>query len=341
MQYFLNRPKRCFGLGLALSMFLVPGLMPWAGDGPGYVQSVEQDRSQQGLTVGLESDWFARQGGAVVSQADLDTYMERIPEAHRSGFLISTQRVGQMLRNLMLVRLLAVEAEKDGVLDDPSLNARIFQAASVLIAEAYRDQFFQERELESYEQRAREIYLSDPGQFRTEEGISFTHILVDSGQQRGETAAMRRVLEVYEQLQEGAPLEDLVAEYSDDPQAAENQGRYENVNAGELDDTVADALTILQPGHISEPVRSGFGWHIFRVDDRHPARQLEWEEAKNQAIERARQRHFEDTLERLYRRLLDAPIEVADGALDALLNRYGVDSEDGPTNQEIIDYQPD
>ncbi|NEZ04586.1 hypothetical protein G4Y73_10535 [Wenzhouxiangella sp. XN201] len=294
------------------------------------------ERITRELNASHESELFARQGGAEVTQADFDAYLSRIPEEDHHGLLISPDRVGKILTNLMLARMLAEEARQDTeFFEDTDRQARLYQSVVVFLAEEFRAHYLSERMLDDYTQQARELFLTEPNRFRTPETVDFTHILVESGRERGETRAMQRILEVYDRLKDGATLDSLVEEYSDDPEAESNGGQYENVDPAALDDNVAETLAILQPGQISEPVRSEFGWHIVRLDGKKEPQKLEWEKAKAQARQIARSDHRARLIDSLYRRLLDRPLEVAPGALERLMDRYDVDRDDYPSIQEI------
>jgi peptidyl-prolyl cis-trans isomerase C len=327
-----------FGIGARISgprgirFFLFAGFMlccasAWSADNP--LKSID---------LVPESDVFARQGPAVVAQSDFDAHLNRIPEEHRGGFLLSKERIGQVLQNLVLVRLLANEAVEQKLLEDSLVQANLRQTAMVYLADEYRHRFLAERMLDDYSDSARELYLTRPELFKTDTTYSFAHILVWRGRGRGELEAMERIHSVYEQLQDGADFEDLVKAYSDDPTAEENQGKFERVDSEELDEQFAQALAIMQPGQISEPVLTDYGWHIIRLDAEHEGDQPEWEVVEEQAREIARERHQNELIERLYRRLLNVhQIEVSPEAVEVLLSRYGVTDAGRPTTAEVIE----
>lgn len=291
----------------------------WGGSGIANGADITQE-----LDISLESTVIATQGAATVSQADFDAYMSRIADEDRVGFLSSRDRIGQALENLMLPRLLANQAHESGLIDDPSLQAKLYQTATVLIAEEYIANYFAERELDDYSQLAREMFMTQPDRFRAPKRFDFTHVLVSVGQERGELDAMERISSIYAQLSEGADISALAAEYSDDPAMEDNAGSYVEIDPEILDPAVAQALALMQPDQISEPVRSEYGWHVIRLDQIRDRRQLEWEEAEELALRLARERHLNQVRETLILELRSDPMEVDPDAVQEILTRYDV-----------------
>ncbi|NBB93008.1 MAG: hypothetical protein GVY32_07570 [Gammaproteobacteria bacterium] len=295
-------------------------------------------QTASGTSLGLprDSEAFAYQGPVTVTQADLDAYLDRIPEEHRGGFLLDNERLAQAIENLLLVRLLGHQAIENGLLEEPVVQGSLYQTAMVYLADERRKRYLDENMLDDYEQQARELYLTQPSMFEVPASLSFSHILVNRGQGRGELEAMERIFEVYEKLQDGAEFDALVGEYSDDPYVDDNQGSYENVALDELEGEVAQALQLMQPGQISEPVLSDHGWHIIRLDARDDSRKLSWEEAEDQAREIARNQHREELVDSLYRDALQAhPFRIEPGSVEKLLERYGVRDAGRPTDDSI------
>jgi peptidyl-prolyl cis-trans isomerase C len=306
------------------------------------VSAISADTPLDRIELTTESGVFARQGSAVITQADFDAYLSRMPEEHRGGFLLSNERIGQVLQNFVLVRLLAAEGMEKGLLDDEVVGANLFQAAMVYLAEEHRQRYLAERMLDDYTDAARELYLTRPERFRSEPTVSFTHILVWRGRGRGELEAMESIFSIYDRLRDGADFDELVLEHSDDPSLEDNQGRFARVDLAELEDNFARAVAMMQPGQISEPVLTDYGWHIIRLDEKHEAEQRGWEDVRELAITTARERHQNDLLERLYRRLLNADsIEVTPGAVEDLLTRYGVRDAGRPTTEAVTEHARD
>jgi peptidyl-prolyl cis-trans isomerase C len=284
----------------------------------------DQGRVEQGLTIAFEARELARQGGAILTDAEFDVFMERVAEEHHLGFLISRERLSDAMNNLMLPRLIAAHAASNGYLEAPEVQARLYQNVVMSISDSYLADHLAELELDDYEQVARELYLRDPDRFKTPDRFDFTHVLVATGRERGELEAMERVLYLYEQMTEGRELTDLASEYSDEEGARDNAGQFTEISFRDLDEIFAAALFQLPDGTISEPVRTQFGWHIIRRDGHHEPRRQTFEEARERAINVARRRHQERISESLVSGLRSQQMEINVAGLKDYLERYDI-----------------
>lgn len=88
--------------------------------------------------------------------------------------------------------------------------------------------------------------------------VEAQHILVEDE----ETAN-----EVKQKLDDGEDFEDLVAEYSTDSGSAENDGSLGYFSAGDMIPEFEEVAFSMEPGEISDPVQSQFGYHIIKVND--------------------------------------------------------------------------
>lgn len=93
------------------------------------------------------------------------------------------------------------------------------------------------------------------------------HILVRITPVFSDQQAQQRINQVYQRLQAGEPFADVAMQESQDSSAPLG-GDIGWVTPGQADPAFEAATNSLQPGQISQPVRSAFGWHIIEVLDR-------------------------------------------------------------------------
>ena len=92
--------------------------------------------------------------------------------------------------------------------------------------------------------------------------VQVDHILVETEEEADEIYA--------EVTAPGATREDFLAlaeERSIDPSAAQNSGSLGSAAASTYVPEFASAALALDPGEISEPVQTEFGWHVVRLED--------------------------------------------------------------------------
>jgi peptidyl-prolyl cis-trans isomerase SurA len=80
-----------------------------------------------------------------------------------------------------------------------------------------------------------------------------------------------RIHEIYSLLQQGKAFEDLAQQYSEDKGSAQRGGKLTRFSRGDLRSKAFEevAYSLQQPGAVSEPFQSEFGWHIIRLEERH------------------------------------------------------------------------
>ena len=93
--------------------------------------------------------------------------------------------------------------------------------------------------------------------------VQVQHILVDT---------QAEALDVYVRVTAADATEqtftDLAKEVSTDPSAAENGGSLGSATASQYVKPFATAAAALEPGEISQPVHTEFGWHVIRMVDK-------------------------------------------------------------------------
>lgn len=279
------------------------------------------ERFQDEITIHVDSEVLARHSGHVITFADFDAFMERIPEEDRMGVLRDPDRIGRVLQELALSRALGRAAIEDGLLEDERMRALVYHAIMNILAGEQRSRAVAAQELDDYTQQARERYLRDPAEYRQRERFDFTHLLIRAGED-DEAEALEHIEALADRLNAGESLEDLIRDHSDDPTAGENLGRITDAVPERLDPDFLRALRELEDGEISGPVRSRFGWHLVRLDRHQKGRVPEFEEIADRLRRQARNRHREQINDRYLASLLDGEPEIVPGGIEKLIQRY-------------------
>lgn len=128
------------------------------------------------------------------------------------------------------------------------------------------------------------------------------HILIKTSTVMSDELARQRLEQVRQRLVNGgAKFEEMARQYSQDATAPQG-GELGWLNPGETVPPFEAAMNALQPGEISQPVQTPFGWHLIEVEERrdHDATDdLARMRARQTLFERRAQPAFEDWLEQL------------------------------------------
>jgi len=163
-------------------------------------------------------------------------------------------------------------------------------------------------------------YLEDHREdYDTPEEVHARHILirVPEGASEAEIAqAKKQIEDIKKELENGADFAELAKKYSQDPGSAPNGGDLGFFSRGRMVQEFEDAAFSLEPGQLSDPVRTQFGFHLIKVEEKKPAQHPELAQIRERVlqdyIEAERDRRFEQFYNELKAR---AKISIADPIL--------------------------
>jgi peptidyl-prolyl cis-trans isomerase D len=160
------------------------------------------------------------------------------------------------------------------------------------------------------EQAVADYYENNLGEFTSKASVHARHILFSIEEGAGEKAveeARERAMNTIEELRRGADFAALARERSDGPSASRG-GDLGWFTAERMVEPFSEAAFSLEPGEISQPVRTRFGFHVIKVLETRPAESRTLEEAapeirKRLAADRAADQ-LADTLDNVLDRVL-------------------------------------
>ncbi|PJJ54778.1 peptidylprolyl isomerase [Hymenobacter chitinivorans] len=119
---------------------------------------------------------------------------------------------------------------------------------------------------------------------RTAQGeIKVAHLMIratPSMPKADSVTAKKKIDELYSRLQRKEPWEKLVAQFSEDAGSAANGGELPPFGTGRMIPSFEEAAFRLQnPGDLSAPVQTPYGWHIIKLIEKQPVPKFEDMEA--------------------------------------------------------------
>jgi peptidyl-prolyl cis-trans isomerase C len=220
-------------------------------------------------TASAQSDpVIAKVNGAEVKQSDLDAAEEELagqvppmaPDAKRD-YLVAY--VADML-------LVAKAAEDRKLAETEDFKRKLVNARSKLLMEALLQA---EAKAAITDEAMRKVYDEAIKQMANEEEVSARHILVETEDEAKKILA---------DLKKGADFVAIAKEKSKDPGSKENGGDLGFFGKEQMVPEFAETAFKLNKGQLSDPVKSQFGWHVIRVDDKRKKQAPEFEKVKDQ-----------------------------------------------------------
>ena len=210
---------------------------------------------------------IARVNGVDIKQSDLALAEEDVgadmqaasPEAKREHLI-------SYLADIIMV---TQAADKKNIADNPDFKRRLAFLRSKLLM-GYELQ--QEAKTALTDEALKQTYDEAVKSMSGQEEVRARHILVE-----GEDEAKA----IIEQLKGGADFAKLAKEKSKDPGAAEG-GDLGYFTKDQMVPEFADVAFKMYPGQLSNPVKTQFGWHVIKVEDKRIKQPPEFEKVKDQ-----------------------------------------------------------
>jgi peptidyl-prolyl cis-trans isomerase C len=294
------------------------------------VAAAEEAAPEQPL--GSSTEPLAIQSGVTLTQGEIDAAFTRIPADRRLIFIRNGERVDQLIRTLLQSKILAAEARRAGFDREPLVGMLLELEADQALADAWVNRVMEQAPEADYEALAYEYYLANPERWQTVEMVDVSHLLVSS-ENKSEEKALELAQSLRARLEENpADFEALVEEYSEDPSKSSNQGRFPTMKRGQMVASFEEAaFSLATEGEISQPVQTDYGYHLIRLNRKIPSTLRPFEAVRETAIQTARDTHLAQYRKSYMLRHLADPIEIPEGAVEAMAKRYfGENLESAP-----------
>jgi peptidyl-prolyl cis-trans isomerase D len=156
-------------------------------------------------------------------------------------------------------------------------------------------------------------YNQRKDQYRVPDEVKVAHILIKTPpagadgkvDEKGVEEARKKAEDVLKQFKGGAKLEDLAKKYSDDPGSAKQGGELGWIGRGRTVPEFEKAAFSQGKGQTSDLVKSSYGFHIIRTEDKHEAHLKTLDEVKGEIEPLIRQQKAARMMEAAGNSLLD------------------------------------
>lgn len=201
-----------------------------------------------------------RASDLAIAEEELGANVQQIPPEAKRDYLIS------YLTDATLVAQ-AADAKKLGETDE--FKRRLAYARNKLLMETLLQT---ESKAALTEEAMRKVYDEAAKQMGGEKEVRARHILVETEDEAKAVAA---------ELAKGTDFAELAKQKSKDPGAAEG-GDLGYFTKDQMVPEFSEAAFTLETGKVSTPVKSQFGWHVIRVEDKRDRPVPPYEQVKSQ-----------------------------------------------------------
>ncbi|MGD1934933.1 MAG: peptidylprolyl isomerase [Candidatus Phaeomarinobacter sp.] len=199
-----------------------------------------------------------RYSDIVLAERDLGAQLSGVPEDVKFEYLA----------NLMVDRkALAAAARAEGFEDDPEVRRQLAYYTEKVLGDVYLNRSLLDA---VSDEEAKAFYDKQVSEVDIQEEISARHILV-------ETEAEAQA--VIERINAGEDFIELAKEVSTGP-SGKDGGDLGYFVKDRMVPEFSEAAFALEPGAVSAPVKSDFGWHIIKVEDRRQQQLVAFDDVK-------------------------------------------------------------
>jgi parvulin-like peptidyl-prolyl isomerase len=290
-----------FPLTLLLMISSLWGCGQWGGGLPEYVLAqVNQEPitlnefNQEFKEVILETDREAK-GTSLrdLKQACLNQVIERkilLQEARRLGIRVSQEELSQAIFEIKM------DYPGEGFGEKLNLKGMTLEEwkgrleEKLLAEKMIRSTLHHRWEID--EKEALQYYETHRSSFQLNQKVRARQIVVADGEE---------AIQILKRLKRGGDFEKVAAEKSLGPEKV-NGGDLGYFSRGEKP-TEFDRAFEMEVGTVSEVIKSPYGYHIFKLEERIEARQIPFEEAKLGIIEKLGQKKGEEEFQKWFKGL--------------------------------------
>ncbi|MDO5755252.1 MAG: peptidylprolyl isomerase [Tissierellia bacterium] len=169
--------------------------------------------------------------------------------------------------------LMYLEAKEKGYDEDPEFLKEVERIKEQQLKQFAINKLL--RQVDVQEEDAKKYYEEHKDQFQTKANFKAAHILVE------EEDVANKVLE---EINKGKDFGEAAKEYSTCP-SKEKGGDLGQFAQGQMVPEFEKALLTQEIGEIAGPVKSQFGYHIIRLDEKNEPTTMEFDQVKNQIIQ--------------------------------------------------------
>jgi peptidyl-prolyl cis-trans isomerase C len=281
------------------------------------------------FAIAADEDVILQTSDFKITEQDFNYYLvdREIDEETARQVFAREGMVKNAIENLYVIKAFASQGAKNTAIDMEEVEWLVAHYRDRLLMNRHLDiEIAAELENTNWEAVALEEYMANRKNFVTQEMVDADHILIDIND-RSREEAHARAEQILQRLRGGEDFATLAQEFSDDVGSKATGGKLGPFPRELMVPTFeVAAFELKNPGELSEPVETDFGYHIIRLNARIAARQQTFDEVKELLIPDVKLRHQQQVREFKMSAVktgqVDLGLEVNLPLLEAIEARY-------------------
>lgn len=199
-----------------------------------------------------------------------------------------------IINGYLTAKIIEDKAKAAGLEKSASFQTKLAQVKNSLLSQEYIEQQINKQLNEADIKKA---YDELNAQLKDVKEVNAKHILV---------ADEKTANELMAKLKKGADFNKLAGEFSTDPGSKEKNGDLGYFRKEQMVKEFAEAAFAAKKGELAGPVKTQFGWHVIKVEDKRNAKTPEFATVKPQLEAKVKQEKLVKLIDKL---LAEAKIE--------------------------------
>ena len=259
--------RRTGFLAVALALWMLPA-------GPTWAQGVQGAQAPQGDADPV----VAKVNGIDIRQSDLAAIEE---EAGQIPPMLPSAKTDYLVQFMADMILITKAAEDKKLGDDPEFKKKLEFGRKKLLMEALLQATAKDAMTDA---AMRKVYDDAVTKLPAEEEVHARHILIRAtpGDEKAGKEAEDKIKAIIARLNKGEDFEKVAKELTEDPSGKANGGDLGYFTKEQMVPEFANVAFALDKGKVSEPVKTQFGWHVLKVEEKRKKPAPTFDEVKAQ-----------------------------------------------------------
>ncbi len=221
---------------------------------------------------------IAKVAGVEIHESDLATAEQ---EAGQIPPMTADQKKDYLVQFMADLIVISKAAEDKKLADSADFKRKLaFERRKLLMADLMQSV----GKAALTDEAMQKVYNDAIKQLGSEQEVHARHILIraPAGDEKASAAAKAKIEAVIARLKKGEDFVKVAKEVTEDPSGKANGGDLGYFTKGQMVPEFSGVAFKLDKGQISDPVKTQFGWHVIKVEDKRTKQPPKFEDVKGQ-----------------------------------------------------------